>query len=171
MFNKHIGEKEVATQFFSAKVIIFQIHIALIVQILHVPLYTRKMDEGWRLVAIFHWLFICWTWVVGCIFIYLFICWSSRVGVFFFCFSNVPINRHRQVLALLKESAFAVIWRIGIGKILPIPFNNLAIINCLSWLKSATLELYKTQNNLENTDMNIFVFFLYIHELLDLLLK
>ena len=64
-------------------------------------------------------------------------------------------NRHRQNFA----------------DTLPISFNNLTIINCLSWLKSATLELYKTKNNLKNTDMSIFVLFLHIHELLNLLLE
>ena len=59
----------------------------------------------------------------------------------------------------LKEPALEVIWRICIDKILPIPFNNLTIINCLSCLKSATLELCKTKNNLDNTDMSIFVLF------------
>ena len=72
-----------------------------------------------------------------------------------YCCSDVPINRHRlqQVSALVKG--------IGIGSYLknqhgqnfadtlPIPFNNLTIIHCLSSLKSVTLELYKTKNNLD----------------------
>ena len=105
----------------------------------------------------------------------------------FVIFSDVPINRHRQVLALFegivigsylknrhrqlfKESVSVVIWRVGIGKILPIPFNNLTIINCLSWLKSATLEIYKTKNTGKYWHEYIRAF-LYIHELLDLLLE
>ena len=91
--------------------------------------------------------------------------------------SDVPINWHQQVLALFEGICIGSYLKNlyphhqNFADTLPIPFNNLTIINCLSWLKSATLELYKTNNNLENTDMSIVMLFLNIQELLGLLLE